>query len=157
MCDTAGVSTYTPYITAIGGVIAGGIISYFVGAKLSQKSHDRALVLLKRQEAHKAFLALEASFLPAIRSLQRNGDDRVTIIPGLFNQQEITMLAFAWHLSGDSKADFEEKWKKYEEWQNKYYEQESFGERGGLLQMGGSNREPLIQIMKDILEAAKKY
>jgi hypothetical protein len=50
MYCASNISTYTPYITGFGGVIAGAIGSYFVGVKLSQKNHDKAIALMKRQE-----------------------------------------------------------------------------------------------------------
>jgi hypothetical protein len=50
MCDTSGISAYTPYITAIGGAAVGAICSFFVGVKLAQRSHNKAIALMKRQE-----------------------------------------------------------------------------------------------------------
>lgn len=156
MCCTATVSI-TPYITAIGGAIVGGLCSLGVGYVLSRRSHTNAIALLKRQEANKAFLAMEASFIPAIRSLRRGDGEEYALIPELFNQQEIAMRSFVWHLSGVSKTDFEEKWEKYEDWQ-KYYEVcKASVAKSEINQIGGNNRELLIQMMQDIIEAAKKY
>ncbi|GAB7026796.1 hypothetical protein [Geotalea toluenoxydans] len=157
MCDVSVATSYTPYITAIGGAITGGAISLFVGFKLSQRNHTNALALMKRQEANKAFLALEASFLPALRILKRTGTKDFDKIPTFFDNQEIAMLSFVWHLSGENRTGFEEKWAKYKEWQKEYEERENQMENFGLMLMCDGKRPGFIKILEDIIEAAKKY
>jgi len=141
----------------IGGAFLGASCAYFYGVKLSQRSHDNAIILLNRQEAHKAFLALEASFLPALRILKRTGTADFDKIPTFFDNQEIAMLAFAWHLSGESRTNFEEKWQKYKDWQKEYENRENQMEYFGLMLMSGGKRPAFIKMLEDILDAAKKY
>lgn len=149
--------SWTPYITGIGGVIAGAITSYLVGVKLSGRNHANALALMKRQEANKAFLALEATFLPALRILRKDhlsGED-FDRFPTLFENQDIAMLSFVGHLSSDNRRVFGEKWSKYQEWQKEYEELVSRAGNGILLI--GTQRNEKINIIEDILDAAKKY
>lgn len=114
------------------GVLLAGPITFHFSKVLVEKTHANALALMKRQEANKAFLALEATFLPALRILKRTGTTDFDKIPTFFDNQEIAMLAFVWHLSGESRTDFEEKWQKYKDWQKE-------------------------KMLEDIIEAAKKY
>jgi len=106
MCVVSTATNYTPYITMIGGAILGASCTYFYGIKLSQRNHTNALAIMKRQEANKAFLALEATFLPALRILKRTGTTDFDKIPTFCDNQEIAMLAFVWHLTGESRTGF---------------------------------------------------
>jgi hypothetical protein len=139
------------------GVLVAGPLTYYFSKVLVDRTHANALTLIKRQEANKAFLALEATFLPALRILKRTGTTDFDKIPTFFDNQEIAMLAFVWHLSGESRTNFEEKWQKYKDWQTEYENRENQMERHGLGMMCDSKREPFIKILEDILEAAKKY
>ncbi len=156
MC-IATTTNITPIVAALGGAIVGGLCSLGVGYFLSQRNHTKSLALMKRQEANKAFLALEATFLPAIRILKRTGTTDFDKIPTFFDNQEIAMLAFVWHLSGESRTDFEEKWEKYKEWQKEYETRENQMEYFGLMLMSGGKRPAFIKMLEDIIEVAKKY
>lgn len=139
------------------GVLLAGPITFHFSRVLVDKTHTNALALMKRQEANKAFLALEATFLPALRILKRTGTTDFDKIPTFFDNQEIAMLAFVWHLSGESRTDFDEKWEKYKEWQKEYETRENQMEYFGLMFMSGGKRPAFIKMLDDIIEAAKKY
>lgn len=139
------------------GVLLAGPITFHFSKVLVEKTHTNALALMKRQEANKAFLALEATFLPVIRILKRAGTTDFDKIPTFFDNQEIAMLAFVWHLSGESRTGFEEKWQKYKDWQTEYENRENQMERFGLMLMSGGKRPAFIEMLEDIIEAAKKY
>ena len=157
MCVVSAAARNTPYITAIGGAIVGGLCSLGAGVYLSQRNHRNALALLTRQEANKAFLALEATFLPALRILKRTGTKDFDKIPTFFDNQEIAMLSFIGHLSGESRTNFAEKWQKYKEWQIEYEDRENQMENFGVMLMCDSNRPGFINILEDILETARNY
>lgn len=139
------------------GVLVAGPITYHFSKVLVDKTHSNALALMKRQEANKAFLAMEATFLPTLRILKRTGTTDFDKIPTFFDNQEIAMLAFVWHLCGESRTDFEKKWQQYKEWQKEYENRENQMERFGLMFMCGGNRPAFIEMLEEILEAAKKY
>lgn len=139
------------------GVLVAGPLTYYFSKVLVDRTHTNALALMKRQEANKAFLALEATFLPALRILKRTGTTDFDKIPTFFDNQEIAMLAFVWHLSGESRANLEEKWQKYKDWQKEYENRENQMEYFGLMLMSGGKRPAFIKMLEDILEAAKKY
>ena len=84
------------------GVLLAGPITFHFSRVLVDKTHTNDLALMKRQEANKAFLALEATFLPALRILKRTGTTDFDKIPTFFDNQEIAMLAFVWLLARPS-------------------------------------------------------
>lgn len=156
MC-IATTTNITPIVAALGGAMVGGLCSLGVGYFLSQRNHTNALALMDRQEAHKAFLALEASHVPMLRILRESGAKDRQKIPTFFDSQDIAMLSFVWHLTGENRSNFEAKWAEYDEWRKEYAEYESRQENSSILLTSENKRGALIELIEAILEAAKKY
>lgn len=143
------------------GVLVAGPLTYYFSRVLVEKTHANALVLLSRQEATRAFLVLEATFIPTkliFRKPKRTGDDFCRI-PTLYESQTIAMLAFVEHLTGKSRENFEEKWSKYQEWHQEYEELEAsspynLGLDNMICRMKNGEFQ---QMVTDVLEAAKQY
>ena len=74
MCYTSEVATYTPYITAFGGIFFGAMGSYFVGVKLAKKNHANAIAMIRQQESDKAASEFRAAFAPAVFKFQIASD-----------------------------------------------------------------------------------
>lgn len=71
MCDAAEISTYTPYLTMIGGGAIGCLGSLFVGVRISERNHRNTLSLMRRQDFNKAAAEFRAAFVETIQVLRR--------------------------------------------------------------------------------------
>jgi hypothetical protein len=123
MCDISAISTYTPYITAIGGVLAGGFGSYFVGVKLSQRNHANALALAERSEFNKAATEFRCAFIDELCKLEDSIDGppgfTFDIIKDAFPKHFKAYITFRSTLPESESQILTKKWEYYCEVEDK--------------------------------------
>jgi len=124
MCDISAISTYTPYITAIGGVIAGGFSSYLVGVKLSQKNYVNALALAERSELNKATTEFRCAFVDELCKLEDSIDGppgfTFDIIKDAFTKHFKAYITFRSTLTESESRVLTKKWEYYCEVEDKH-------------------------------------
>lgn len=124
MCCANTISTYTPYITGFGGVITGAIGSFFVGVLLSQRNHDKAIALMRRQEFIKAAINFRSAFFDLLIFCQHQptgsgADSQVAdfIIKDIPDQIKAALL-FRAFLDSSQRSSFDNAWKEYSQQEN---------------------------------------
>jgi len=147
MCGSSvDIFSFVAPISAIGGVIFGAAFA-----------RSTAFKAIDRQEFNRDYLTLKNSFIPTLRILRKDKQAREDIISlaNLFESQMSAMLAFSFHLTSKNERNFEEKWNKYEKWNQEYDKLEA-----ELPDQGKFNTvrrvDEIQSMVKEILEAAKK-
>lgn len=148
MCGSSvDILTFVTPIMTFGGIVFGAAFA-----------RNTALKAVDRQEFNRDYLALKNSFIPTIRILRKDKKTREDIISlaSLFESQMSAMLAFSFHLTSKNERNFEEKWNKYEKWNQEYEKLEA--DLPDLGKINTSKRtEEIRNMVAAILESAKKY
>jgi hypothetical protein len=120
MCSAATLTSYTPYITAFGGAIGGGVISFFVGVMLSQRNHENAIKLIRRQEFNRAAAIFHVNVLNELEGLYPIPTDwpdgaNATFdrFQKLFPKLQIAVAEFKFSLPDSHRVAFEKTWLIY--------------------------------------------
>ena len=126
-CTTSAIFDYTPYITGIGGLFGGGLISYFVGVKLAGKNHAHSITLAQRQDFNKAGAEFRAVFVDTIYQLRINAEKASYFLSEIFPQRipfahDKAKIIFEQYLSPDQISAFNVAWEQYKNCEEEYAE-----------------------------------